>query len=104
MNERLVSISNRNLERQSKLFGFEIMDVFVIFLFMSGLNFIFGETAFRFPLVFGGTITLALILFITKRGKAENYLLYKARYLVKPAILYAGSHDSNFRPYLMRKN
>ena len=92
----------RALETKSKLFGFELGDVLVIFLYLSLSNFIFGTTPFKFIFVWVGTITLALSLYFLKKGKPENHLQHLGEYYKNPEILSAGAPDSEYQPYFKK--
>ena len=72
---------SRCLDNKLLILGFEVVDLFAIFLLLAVLNFLLSPI--------GGWVTLlvwilpsllALILRYGKRGKPENYLLHVARY------------------------
>jgi len=93
----------RALEIKSKLFGFELPDLLFIFLNLATTNLIFGNTSFRYPLVWGTTLSLALFLFLSKRGKPDNYLQHMSEFLVRPAHREAGSPDRVYRTFKKEK-
>jgi hypothetical protein len=72
--------------------GFEVIDLFALFLTISVLNFIFGSTDFKIVLVWAPSLILACLLFFGKRGKPDNYLLHWLRYQFLPAI-YSAFHE-----------
>ncbi len=84
MEVRVTPIS-KCLDKKLKVLGFEVVDLFAIFLTISILNFVFGSTNFKFILVWLPSLVLASTLFFSKRGKPENYLLHWIRYQFSPA-------------------
>ncbi|MBI2712751.1 MAG: hypothetical protein HYX41_07865 [Bdellovibrio sp.] len=62
------------LDKRLLLFGFEVMDVLAIFLTLSTLNLIFGQTSFKIALVWLPTLILAAILHFGKRGNLTTTL------------------------------
>lgn len=99
-NEGLLTASvPRALEMKSKLFGFELPDLLFIFVNLSVTNLIFGASAFRYPLVWGSTLGLAIFLFFAKRGKPDNYLQHLGEYWLKSSYYAAGRPDSKFKLY-----
>ena len=91
---------SRQLEAPLKLFGFEIFDLLIIFLNLSILNLIFSHTSFKYPVVWGSTLVLALVLYFSKKNKPPNYLLHKIEHLRKPSTFSAGVPDFNYTPYI----
>jgi hypothetical protein len=75
------------------MLGFEIVDLLVIFLTLSVLNFIFGD-GFKLFFVWLPTLALAASLWIGKRGKPENYLVHWVRFQIKPGV-YSAFQDSD---------
>lgn len=98
--ELLTTKVPRALEMKSKLFGYELPDLLVIFFNLAITNLIFGSTSFRYPLVWGTTLSLALFLYFAKRGKPENYLQHLGEYLASPTYRAAGSPDLKSKPLL----
>lgn len=97
-NSLLVSHVPRTLETKSKIFGFELGDVLILFLNLSVQNLVFGESSFKYPMVYGGTALLGFILFFVKRGKPDSYLQHLSQYMISPTVLYAGKVDQKFKP------
>ena len=97
--ELLLSSVPRALEMKSKIFGFEIPDLLIIFLNMTLTNFIFGTTSFRYPLVWGTTLSIALFLFFAKRGKPDGYLQHLGEYWAQNAHKVAGLRDLKYRRF-----
>jgi hypothetical protein len=102
MSEEGLSTSKvpRALEMKSKLFGFELPDLLVIFLNLAVTNLIFGTTHYRYPLVWGTTSLLAGFLFFAKRGKPDNYLQHLGEFLTRPSYFQAGRPDIKHRKFL----
>jgi hypothetical protein len=95
----LTSSVPRALEMKSKLFGYELPDLLLIFVNLSITNLIFGGSSLRYPLVWGTTLGMALFLFIAKRGKPDNYLQHLGEYWMKPSYLAAGRPDRKFKTF-----
>ena len=89
----------RALEMKSKLFGFELPDLLLIFFNLAVTNLVFGGTSFRYPLVWGTTLGLALFLFLAKRGRPDNYLQHLGEFLSRPAYRAAGAADRQYRRF-----
>lgn len=103
-NELLVSKVPRALEMKSKLFGFELPDLLVIFSNLAITNLIFGSTSFRYPLVWGTTLGLAGFLFFSKKGKPDNYLQHLGEFWASPTIRYAALSDIKFKRFFRKGN
>jgi len=89
----------RALEIKSKLFGFELPDLLLIFFNLALTNLIFGGTSLRYPLVWGTSVALALFLFFAKRGRPDNYIQHLGEFLIRPAYFAAGSVDRVHRKF-----
>ena len=89
----------RALEMKSKLFGFELPDLLLIFMNLAITNLVFGTTSFRYSLVWGTTLSLALFLFFAKRGRPDNYLQHLGEYITTPAYKAAGRGDTKYRRF-----
>jgi len=89
----------RALEMKSKLFGFELPDLLFIFMNLAVTNLVFGTTRFRYPLVWGTTLGLALFLFLAKRGRPDNYLQHLGEFIAQPAYRAAGAVDRKYRKF-----
>lgn len=103
-NELLVSKVPRALEMKSKLFGFELPDLLVIFSNLAITNLIFGSTSFRYPLVWGTTLGLAGFLYFSKKGKPDNYLQHLGEFWASPTIRYAALSDIKFKRFFRKGN
>lgn len=95
----LTSSVPRALEMKSKLFGYELPDLLVIFVNLSVTNLIFGGSSLRYPLVWGTTLGMALFLFFAKRGKPDNYLQHLGEHYLKPSYFAAGRPDRMAKKY-----
>ena len=102
-NEPLISSVPRALEMKSKLFGFELPDLLVIFSNLAITNLIFGSTSFRYPLVWGTTVGLAAFLFFSKKGKPDNYLQHLGEFWASPTTRFAALHDIKFKRFLKKE-
>lgn len=97
-NSLLVSHVPRTLETKSKIFGFELGDVLILFLNLSVQNLVFGESSFKYPMVYGSTALLGFIMFFVKRGKPDSYLQHLSQYMVSPTVFFSGKTDQKFKP------
>ncbi len=94
---RTVSVS-KCLDKKLIMFGYEVMDILVIFMCLSVLNLIFGNTSIKPLFVWTPTIVLALTLRYGKRGKPDKYLVHWLRYQIKPGVLSAFSEPTIISP------
>jgi len=94
----------RSLETKAKLFGFELGDLLIVFLYLALSNLIFGGLGggarLKFIFVWLGTATVAGVLYFTKKGRPENFLQHYGEHLRAPGVLSAGAVDTEYRPYL----
>jgi hypothetical protein len=95
--ELLASRVPRALEMKSKLFGFELPDLLLIFMNLAVTNLVFGSTAYRYTLVWGTSLGLAAFLFFAKRGRPDGFLQDLIQYWIKPSYLSAGQKDRKYR-------
>lgn len=95
----LVSKVPRSLENKTKLFGFELADLLLIFLYLSISNLFFGSTVMKPFFVWLGTLLLAGTLYFVKKGKPENYLQHLGEYWRNPSIYSPGVADYEFKPF-----
>lgn len=93
---RTVSMS-KSLDRKLMLLGYEVADVLAIFLTLSVLNLLFGQSGFSVLLVWFPSASLAIVLRVTKRGKPDRYLLHWLRYQTKPGIYSAFPEPSEWK-------
>lgn len=99
----LVTKVPRNLDRRLLLFGFELADLLIVFLYLSLSNLFFGTTKLKFPIVWLGTFAIAGTLFFIKRGKPEGYLQHLVQFKIRPTAYTAGTPDIKYQSLLMGK-
>ena len=101
---RSIDVS-KSLDRKLMLFGYEVLDVLAIFLTLSLLNLLFGQSGMSFLLVWTPTLLLAVVLRLGKRGKPDKFLLHWLRYQVKPGIYSAFPEPKSWKvpPHLERR-
>ena len=100
----LTSSVPRALEMKSKLFGYELPDLLLIFFNLAITNLVFGGTNLRYPLVWGTTLAWALLLYFAKRGRPDSYIQHLGEFLVRPAYYAAGGTDRLARKFKGRIN
>lgn len=100
--ELLTTKVPRALEMKSKLFGFELPDLLLIFMNLAVTNLVFGSTEYRYSLVWGTSLSLAAILFFSKRGRPDGYLQNLVEYWVNPSYRAAGHRDRKYQSFLRR--
>lgn len=100
----LSSTVPRALDSKAKIFGLELPDVVLLFLNLSIQNLIFGSTHLKIPMVFGTSLVLALVLFVFKRGKPDQYLQHFIEHFLSPTIKSANSTDVEYRPFSKEVN
>ena len=81
----------RCLEKKTLVFGFEIIDLFLVFTCLAILNFLFRGFPYKFFLTWGPSAVLAIGLRIGKAGKPDNYLLHLVRSYFTPVVFSAFS-------------
>lgn len=74
----------RCLDKKTYVFGFEVVDLFLVFAVLAFLNFILGHVPYKFLFTWGPTLSLAVFIKIIKRGKPENYLQHLIRFYFQP--------------------
>ncbi len=99
MEELHTSKVPRALEMKSKLFGFELPDLLIIFANLAVTNLVFGATSFRYLLVWGTTLGMASFLFLAKRGRPDSYLQHLGEFLAQPSYRAAGAPDRRYRRF-----
>lgn len=98
--------TSKSLEKKLLIVGFEVPDVLAIFLILSILNFLFGQTNYKLYLVWLPVVVIAVILRIGKRGKPDNYLLHLAKFHARPKVYSSFQDPRNLEspPRLKVKN
>jgi len=79
----------RCLDKKSMVFGFELVDLFLIFSVLAFLNFVLGSIQYKFFFTWGPSLALALFIRLMKRGKPENYLQHLVKFYFDERVLYA---------------
>ncbi len=94
--------TSQSLERKLLILGYEVPDVLAIFLLLSILNFLFGQTNYKLFLVWLPTILIAIILRLGKRGKPENYLVHLFKFHTKSKYFSAFQEPSIKKSFTKR--
>lgn len=92
----------RALEKKAKIFGFELGDLLLVFLYLALSNLVFGQTRLKPLIVWGGTVLIAAILHFVKRGKPDGYLQHYGEFLHGPSVFSAQAPDTEYRPYFLK--
>ena len=75
--------------------GLEIQDVVVLTLLASVLNLIFGHTRFGVYMTFIPSLTMAVVLYVGKRGRPDKFLMHLIRYYITPGSLSSGEKSKD---------
>ena len=94
----------RALEKKVRLFGFELADLLIIFLYLALSNLIFGQTRLKPVLVWGGTVGIAAVLYFIKRGKPDAYLQHYGEFMTSASVLSPSMPDLKYRPYFVTES
>lgn len=94
----------RALENKTTVFGFEISELIVVFVYLSLTNFIFGRTALKIPIVWGGTVALSTLIILTKRNRPDHFLEHLIEYYQADEIYSAGDPDAFHIPLRSLQN
>jgi hypothetical protein len=97
--ELLHSTVPRALENKTKLFGFELPDLLLIFLNLSVTNLVFGTSSIRYLLVWGTSLGLAVFLFFVKRGRPDSFLQHLVQFYLHPSYRASGRADLTYRRF-----
>jgi hypothetical protein len=89
---------SRCLEKKILFLGFELPDVLAIFLCLSVLNLLFGQSDWKLALVWLPSTALALGLRLAKRGKPDGFLIHWVRFQLRPGVLFAFDEPTEPRP------
>lgn len=79
----------RCLDKKTLVFGFEILDLFLVFSALAILNLFFGNMPYKFFWTWVPSLSLGIFLRAVKKGKPDNYLLHWLRYQITHGILSA---------------
>ncbi len=103
MSEELLSSQvPRSLEAKTKLFGFEIGDLLLIFINLSVLNLVFGGSKLRYPLVWGSTTFLLVMIYFVKRGRPDNFIQHAIEHYTRSPVLFANISDEKAKPFFIK--
>lgn len=94
----------RALDKRARIFGFELGDLLLIFLYLAVSNLVFGQTRLKPLMVWGGTLSISAILYFVKRGKPDGYLQHYGEFLNAPSVLTAQGADTDYRSYFVKEN
>ncbi len=83
------------LDKKTLLWGFEMADLIIVFMFLAILNFLFGQTDQKLLLVWSPPLIVALVLKYGKKGKPDNYLVHWVRFQLKNGIFSAFKLPNN---------
>ena len=86
------------LDRKTKIFGFEMGDLLLVFTSLALLNLFFGKTDQKLLLVWLPPALLALLLRYGKKGKPDNYIVHWLRFQFSPGV-YSAFKEPNENPY-----
>jgi hypothetical protein len=81
------TLVSKCLDKKLRIAGFEIPDLLILFLMVSILNFVFGQTEMTLFLVWMPSVMLAAVLYFGKKGKPDNYLVHWLRFQFRPGVL-----------------
>lgn len=95
----LISKVPRSLDAKTRLFGFELADLLLVFLYLSISNLVFGNTPLKLPMVWIGTLVIAGALYFIKRNKPDHFLEHWGEFRRTPGVLSAGLPDTEYQPY-----
>ncbi len=79
----------RCLEKKTLIFGFEILDLFLVFVLLAILSFVFGKAPYKFILTWVPSIGFGVFLRVVKTGKPDQFLTHWIKYQFAPGILSA---------------
>jgi len=85
------------LDKKLLIMGYEVPDLLAIFLLLSILNLTLGQFGAKLISVWLPTISFALVLKYTKRGKPNNYLVHYLRHKLGPKHLCAFSESDKWK-------
>ncbi|USN48504.1 MAG: hypothetical protein H6626_05275 [Pseudobdellovibrionaceae bacterium] len=86
------------LDKKTKIFGFEMGDILLVFILLAVLNLFFGKTDQKLLLVWLPPTLLALLLRYGKKGKPENFIVHWLRFQFAPGI-YSAFEEPKTNPF-----
>ncbi len=81
----------RCLDKKTLVFGFELVDLFLVFALLAFLNLVMGSIPYKFLFTWVPSLSLAVFIKLIKRGKPDNFLLHYLRFYFQPKVLTAFS-------------
>lgn len=94
----------RCLEKKTLVFGFEILDLFLVFAVLAVLNMVFGGLPYKFFWTWAPSLTLAVFLRFAKAGKPDNFLVHWIRFQFSPGVLGAFQFARRRKRFLEKGN
>lgn len=85
------------LEKKTLIFGFEIVDVFLISILLSILNLVFASSDWKLFYTWIPVISLAFGLRNFKKGRPDNYLQHFLKFQFSPGIYSAFALSKELR-------
>lgn len=87
---------HRNLDAKFKVAGMEAFDLLLALIFGAVMNLFFGGTVLELPLVIGGPVAIIfLLLYFSKKGKEENYIIHLVRFYFAPGFFSSGKDSKH---------
>ena len=94
--ELLTTNLPRHITVKSKMYGFELMDFFLLFFYFNVTNFILPSGIIKFVFVWGSTAILGFAIHRLKANKQDNFLTFYLRYLANNNVYLASLQDTEF--------
>ncbi len=92
----------RCLEKKTLVFGFEILDLFLVFAALAVLNLLFGKLPYKFLFTWGPALALGVFLRVVKAGRPDNFLAHWLKFQFSPGVLSAFSLAPPRRRFLRK--
>ena len=81
--------TSKCLDKKTKVFGFEMADILLVFILLAVLNLLFGKTDQKLLFIWLPPTLLALLLKFGKKGKPENFIVHWLRFQFTPGVFSA---------------
>lgn len=81
---------HRNLDAKIKILGLDAPDLIFVLILAAVMNLFFGSTSFAAVMVLGVPLIFLGIIYFSKKGKPDGYMVHLVRYLITPGIYQAG--------------
>jgi hypothetical protein len=97
---------SKSLDKKLTIFGFEVYDLLAIFIVLSTLNLLFGQSSLKLFFVWLPTIAIAALLRFGKRGRPDRFLVHWLRFQIKSGHLSAFEEPSDYvsPPHLFKES